>query len=218
MVARAAIVGRPHQTAGGSLVSRVHVRVRPATRDDVPALVELVQSIDVGSGTFSGKPLQDSSNEHLSERFTAILTHENRVLLVAADDCGAVVGMLAARNDEVGAIDLTPVLHVTHLMVAPASRRRGIGRALLAAAVHLADEAGVEHVLATAAAGSREGNRYLARLGFGPLVVHRIAATSTLRRSLGMTDVVGRMAVLRRSRVIRAQRAGFASRGAERRM
>jgi hypothetical protein len=73
-------------------------------------------------------------------------------------------------------------------------------------------------VLATAAAGSREGNRYLARLGFGPLVVHRIAATSTLRRSLGMTDVVGRMAVLRRSRVIRAQRAGFASRGAERRM
>jgi len=140
----------------------------------------------------------------------------DRVLLVAADDCAAVVGMLAARNDDVGAIDLTPVLHVTHLMVAPASRRRGIGRALLAAAVQLADEAGVEHLLATAAAGSREGNRYLARLGFGPLTVHRIAATSTLRRSLGMTDVVGRMAVLRRSRLIRAQRAGFASRSAER--
>jgi GNAT superfamily N-acetyltransferase len=198
-------------------VSRVNVRVRPATRDDVPALVELVQSIDVGTGTFSGKPLQDSSSEHLAERFAEIFSLADRVLLVAADDCGAVVGMLATRKDEVGAIDLTPVLHVTHLMVAPASRRRGIGRALLAGAVHLADEAGVEHLLATAAAGSREGNRYLARLGFGPLVVHRIAATSTLRRSLGMTDVVGRMAVLRRSRLIRAQRAGFASRPAERR-
>jgi ribosomal protein S18 acetylase RimI-like enzyme len=217
MVARAAIVGRPDQTAGGSLVSRVNVRVRPATADDVPALIELVQAIDVGSGTFSGKPLQDASTEHLRERFAEILDEADRMLLVAAEESGAVVGMLAARNDEVGAIDLTPVLHVTHLIVAPASRRRGIGRALLAGAVQLADEAGVEHLLATAAAGSREGNRYLARLGFGPLVVHRIATTSTLRRSLGMTDVVGRMAVLRRSRLIRAQRAGFAARAADRR-
>ena len=76
-------------------------------------------------------------------------------------------------------------------MVAPGQRRRGVGRALLAAAVHLADEPGIEHVLATAAAGSREGNRYLARLGFAPLVVHRIASTGALRRSLGMTDVAG---------------------------
>jgi ribosomal protein S18 acetylase RimI-like enzyme len=212
MVARAAIVGRPVQSSGGSLVSRVNIRVRPATTDDVPALVELLQSVDVSTGTFSGKPLQDSSPEHLTERFADILSNSDRVLLVAAEDAGAVVGMLAARNDDVGAIDLTPVLHVTHLMVAPGHRRRGIGRSLLAAAVQLADEAGIEHLLATAAAGSREGNRYLARLGFGPLVVHRIAATSTLRRSLGMTDVAGRMAVLRRARLIRAQRTGFASR------
>ena len=66
-------------------------------------------------------------------------------------------------------------------MVTPSQRRRGVGRALLAAAVHLADELGVEHVLATAAAGSREGNRYLARLGFAPLVMHRVAPTSVLR-------------------------------------
>jgi hypothetical protein len=65
-----------------------------------------------------------------------------------------------------------------------------------------------------AAAGSREGNRYLARIGFAPLVLHRIAPTSTLRRSLGMTDVAGRMAVLRRARLARAQRAGFAARAA----
>jgi len=122
-----------------------------------------------------------------------------------------VIGMLAARLDEVGAIDLTPVLHVTHLMVAPGHRRRGVGRSLLAAAVHLAEDAGLEHVLATAAAGSREGNRYLARIGFAPLVVHRIAGTATLRRSLGMTDVAGRMAMLRRARLVRAQRTGFAS-------
>ncbi|HET8581842.1 MAG TPA: GNAT family N-acetyltransferase [Jatrophihabitans sp.] len=192
-------------------MSRVNVRVRPATADDVPALVELVQAVDTGAGVFSGKPLQDHSTAHLTERFTEILGSD-RTLLVAADDTGAVVGMLAARRDAVGAIDLSPVLHVTHLMVAPGHRRRGIGRSLLAAAVHLADEGGLEHVLTTAAAGSREGNRYLARIGFAPLVVHRIAPTTALRRSLGMTDVAGRMAMLRRARLARAQRAGFASR------
>jgi GNAT superfamily N-acetyltransferase len=196
-------------------LSRVNVRVRPATFDDIPALVTLVQSIDTTSGLFSGKPLHDASSGHLSERFAEILDSE-RVLLIAVDEAGEVVGMLAARDDEVGAIDMTPVLHVTHLMVEPRHRRRGVGRALLAAAVLLADERGIEHVLSTAAAGSREGNRYLARIGFAPLVVHRIAPTSALRRSLGMTDVAGRMAMLRRARLIRAQRTGFAARGARR--
>lgn len=190
-------------------MSRVNVRVRPATEDDVSAVVELVQSMDTSTGLFSGRPLLDPSAEHLAARLAEIL-RSDRVLLVAADDGGAVVGMLAARKDDVGAIDLTPVLHVTHLMVAPGHRRRGVGRALLAAAVHVADDAGIEHVLATAGAGSREGNRYLARIGFAPLVLHRIASTSTLRRSLGMTDVAGRMAVLRRARAVRAQRARLA--------
>jgi ribosomal protein S18 acetylase RimI-like enzyme len=194
----------------------LNVRIRPADVDDVPALVDLVQSIDTTSGLFSGKPLQDPSEEHLRQRFGEILD-SGRILLIGVDETtGAIVGLLAARHDEVGAIDLTPVLHITHLMVAPGHRRRGVGRSLLAAAVHRAEEEGIEHLLATAAAGSREGNRYLARIGFAPLVVHRIAPTSALRRALGMTDVASRMAVLRRARLVRAQRAGFASRAARR--
>lgn len=196
-------------------MSRVNVRVRPATRDDIPALVQLLQHTDLTSGLFSGKPIHDPTVAHLTQRFGEILDSD-RCLLVATDEAGAIVGLLAAKPDDVGAIDLTPVLHVTHLMVDPAHRRRGIGRALLAAAVHLAEEQGFEHVLSTAAAGSREGNRYLARIGFAPLVVHRIASTATLRRSLGMTDVAGRMAMLRRARLVRAQRTGFATRAARR--
>jgi ribosomal protein S18 acetylase RimI-like enzyme len=198
-------------------VSRVNVRIRPAGHDDIPSLVELVQSIDTTSGLFSGKPLADQSTPHLTERFGEILdAATDRFMLVAVDEPGTVVGMLSGRRDEVGAIDLTPVLHVTHLMVAPDHRRRGVGRSLLAAAVNRADEEGIEHLLATAAAGSREGNRYLARIGFAPLVVHRIAPTSSLRRALGMTDVASRMAVLRRARLMRAQRAGFGSRAVRR--
>jgi GNAT superfamily N-acetyltransferase len=191
------------------------VRVRPATHDDIPALVQLLEHADASSGLFSGRPLHDPTASHLAERFAEIVDSD-LWLLVAADEAGGAVGMLAAKPDTVGAIDLTRVLHVTQILVDPAHRRRGIGRALLTAAVHLADEQGVEHVLSTAAAGSREGNRYLARIGFAPLVVHRIASTSTLRRSLGMTDVAGRMAVLRRARLVRAQRAGFATRASRR--
>jgi N-acetylglutamate synthase-like GNAT family acetyltransferase len=105
---------------------------------------------------------------------------------------------------------------VSHLLVTPKFRRRGVGRSLLAAAVHLADEQGLDHVLATAASGSREGNRYLARLGFAPLVMHRVAPTTVLRRSLGMSDMPERMAVLRRARMVRSGRTGVAARAVRR--
>jgi GNAT superfamily N-acetyltransferase len=171
----------------------------------------------LSSGVFSGKPLADPAAEHLATRFAEILTEGLRYLLVAIDDAShAIVGLLVAKPDEVGAIEVTPVLHVTHLLVCPKHRRRGVGRALLAGAVHLADEMGVDRVLGTASSGSREANRYLARLGFAPLVVHRIASTAALRRGLGISDAPERMAVLRRARMVRAQRTGVAARMARR--
>jgi GNAT superfamily N-acetyltransferase len=194
-------------------VSRANVRVRPAEQADVPGLVELTRSVDLSSGTFSGKPLHDTATEHLATRYTEILSEGARHLLVAVDDpSGKIVGLLVAKPDEVGAIDVTPVLHITHLLVNPKHRRRGVGRALLAGAVHLADELGVERVLCTAASGSREANRYLARLGFAPLVVHRIASTAALRRGLGMAEAPERIAVLRRARMVRAQRNAVTAR------
>ncbi len=197
-------------------MSRSNVRVRPAELADIPELVKLTQSVDFSSGTFSGRPLLDSSAEHIAMRLTEIVVEGNRTLLAAVDESGAIVGLLVAKLDEVGAIDLTPVLHVSHLLVTPKQRRRGVGRMLLTAAVHLADERGMGHIVATAGSGSREANRYLARLGFAPLVVHRIAPTGVLRRSLGMADAPERMAVLRRARMVRANRSSLATRSVRR--
>ena len=188
-------------------MSRVCVRVRPAEHGDVPGIVAVISTVDTAAGLFSGRALFDGAADHLEQRLHEILDEGVRTLVVAVDEqSGEVTGLLVVRSDEIGAIDLTPALHVTHLLVAPKQRRRGIGRALLAAAAHLAEERGCDRVLASAAAGSREGNRYLARLGFAPLVVHRVAPVAALRRSLGLTDAAERVAVLRRARLGRGGR------------
>jgi len=198
-------------------VSRGNVRVRPADLADVPALVTLTSSFDLSAGTFSGRPLPDANPDRLTQRFGEIIDEDSRTLLVAVDETVGIVGLLVVRWDEIGAIDLTPVLHVSHLLVDTRFRRRGIGRQLLCSAVHMAEERGVDHVLATAASGSREGNRYLARIGFAPLVTARIATTSMLRRSLGLADAPERLAVLRRARLVRGSRGLATARVARRR-
>jgi ribosomal protein S18 acetylase RimI-like enzyme len=192
-------------------VTRSNVRVRPVEPADITGLVALTRSFDLNSGLFSGRPLVDQNADHLAQRFAEIIAADSRAMLVAVDDHDGVVGLLVARPDDVGAIDLTQVLHISHLMVLASCRRRGIGRQLLGAAVHLADERGLDHVLATAGTGSREANRYLSRLGFAPLVTHRMASTTVLRRALGMSEAPERMAVLRRARLLRASRTGAAA-------
>jgi predicted N-acetyltransferase YhbS len=198
-------------------MTRANVRVRPAVHHDATDLAQLVRDTDITSTALSSRALAQLSGAQLAERIAAVLDDDSRVVLVACDDGGTIVGMLAANRDQLNAVETTPVLHVTHLLVVPAWRRRGVGRALLTAVVHIAEDQGIEHLVASAAAGSREGNRYLARLGFAPLVVRRVATASTLRRSLGMTDVRDRVAVLRRARRTRAERVAFVGRTATRR-
>ncbi len=194
-------------------MSRANVRIRPADTGDVDDLVALTRAVDRNKGSFSGRATPDPDPGLIASRFEDILAEGEHTLLVACDEqTSAVLGLLVARQQDVGAIDLSPALHVTHLVVAPKHRRRGVGRALLAAAVQLADEVGVDRVLASVSAGSREANRYLARLGFAPLVMHRVASTAVLRRALGVPDEPERVAVLRRARLIRAQRSGVSPR------
>ena len=185
-------------------MSRTHVRVRPAEFGDVAALVLLLRATDLQLGAFGARMFQAETIEHLPERLAHMLSGTDRDVLVAIDDGGGdVVGMIVITDDSVGEVTQIPVLNVTHLVVSPQHRRRGVGRALLAATVHLADQRQVENIVATAVTGSREANRYLARLGFAPLVVRRIAPTSVLRRSLGLSDSSERVALLRRARIVR---------------
>jgi ribosomal protein S18 acetylase RimI-like enzyme len=173
-------------------MSRHHVRVRPAELADIPRLIRLGEA-EFPSGTFSGR---DGP-----ARLASLLSCDDRKILVATDDAtGHIVGFVVVSEDEAGAIVRTPVLNLSHLVVDKAFRRRGIGRALLGACVHMAEQQGIDYVVASAVTSSRDANRYLARLGFAPFVVRRIAPTAVLRRSLGLRDSTDRLALMRRMR------------------
>lgn len=181
-------------------MSRNRVRVRPAELADLPSLLKLVETTDLQLGAPGGRQFQADTQANLPERLATILTCDERTVLVSVDDMAEIVGLVVVSEGDIAAITVAPALHISHLLVAPGHRRRGVGRALLAAAVHLADQRGIEHIVATAVSGSRDANRYLARLGFAPLVVRRVATTATLRRSLGIGDGADRLALLRRAR------------------
>ena len=175
-------------------MSRSHVRVRPAEHNDLTALTSLMAA-DPPAAPLGAR--QSFGRSELTELVTA---HDQAVLAAVDDLTGDVVGLAVVMDDEVGAVSRSPALHVTHLAVAKKHRRRGVGRALLAATVHLAEQRGIDHILASAVTTSRDANRYLARLGFAPYVVRRIAPTAVLRRSLGLADGSDRLALIRRVR------------------
>ena len=179
---------------------RGHIRVRPAELADVPELVRLVEATDEPLSAPGARQIQAETVAHLPDRFAAILASDDKCVLVAVDELGNIVGMVLVSEGGVGAVTAVPAVHISNLLVARKYRRRGIGRALLAATVHLADQRGIEHIVASVVAGSRDANRYRARLGFAPLVVRRLATTTTLRRSLGIVDGSNRVALLRRAR------------------
>ena len=188
-------------------MARSNVHVRPAAPGDVDSLVAVAAMIDLARGRYSPRPPTVEHRVPLEDRFAEIINDRERAILVAIDDASTeVVGFAAVRDDDLATIVHTPVLHVSHLIVAPKYRKRGVARALLSAVVVLAEERGVDHVLATAATGARDANRYLARLGFAPLVIRRVAPTSVLRRSLGMAEAPDKLAIARRIRAGRSPR------------
>jgi hypothetical protein len=97
-------------------------------------------------------------------------------------------------------------LHVENLFVAPGLRRHGIAKALLGGVAAVAERHGAEQVVVSAPPGARDAHRFLARLGFTPLVVRRMASTAALRRRLAGESRRGALEdLLSRRRSLRAR-------------
>ena len=170
---------------------RSSIGVRDATLDDIETVLAFADHVRglPGARRPAGRP---ASSVDLRERYEALLMDPNRRVVLAVGDGDQVVGMAILTVDLAGELLDIPVVRVSHLVVDRAHRRQGAGRALVAAAGSHADQVGVEHVTVGAATTDREANRFLARLGFAPVVVRRVAPLAVLRRHLAApeTDAV----------------------------
>jgi GNAT superfamily N-acetyltransferase len=109
---------------------------------------------------------------------------EDERLIVAEHD-GQRAGAVLLRLATLTPVNLEPVVQTLSPHVLPAFRRRGVGRALVEAAASFAEEHGIAHVMTASSSGSREANRFMARLGFGPLATLRVAPTAIVRSKTG---------------------------------
>jgi GNAT superfamily N-acetyltransferase len=117
---------------------------------------------------------------------------DQRLLVAVIDD--QVAGALHLVRAPLSPIHSESAVHVMHLQVLEGFRRHGVGHALMEATVSWAEEKDTTHVLAAASVGSRDANRFMARLGLAQLAVVRTATVSSLRAKLPVeTPAAARM-------------------------
>ena len=156
-------------------MSRSPVSLRDATLTDVQLLAELWQPF-----------LRRSSDEQLDDLAIAIeqLADRPGERLVVAEYDGEFAGAVYLRAATYSPVNPEPVLQAHNAMVVPAYRHRGVGKALMESAVTWAEELGIGHVGTATSSGSREANRFMARLALGPQAVLRMAPTPAVRSKL----------------------------------
>lgn len=113
-----------------------------------------------------------------------VSTLEDERMVVAEYD-GRLAGAVHLLVGTLSPLNLEPVVQTVSPHVFPEFRRRGVGCALMEAAVAFAEEHEIGHVATAAVAGARDANRFMARLALGPLALVRVAPTHAVKARLG---------------------------------
>jgi GNAT superfamily N-acetyltransferase len=113
------------------------MRLRTATRGDIPTLVGLVRRCDESVRAWAGRevPIPGEAGQELEWELR--FARSGAWIRVAEDEDGSIVGVVAFANGQVSREDRTLVpglAHVSAVFVEPDRWRRGIARGLLAAA------------------------------------------------------------------------------------
>lgn len=157
-------------------MSRTLVSLREATTSDAAFLVDLWQD------SLRRADRHDQIIDLEVVIKTAAESPEQRLLVAEYD--GHRAGAVYLRIGTLSPLNLEPVVYALSPHVADEFQRKGVGRSLMDAAVSFAEENGVAHLATAAASGSRDGNRFLARLALGPQAVLRVATTHAVRAKL----------------------------------
>jgi predicted N-acetyltransferase YhbS len=180
---------------------RSPVTLRKAEEADAAALVELWDGV-----------MRRADPQALAADVRRIIAECREVgdgCVVVAEYDGEIAGTVYLRATTITPVNLEPVVQAIHLHVAPRYRRRGVGRALMEAVITYAEDRGIGHVATAAAASSRDGNRFFARLALGPMAMLRLAPTSVVRSKLstGNRHAVGVRPSRQLAQVLAARRS-----------
>ena len=191
-------------------MTRNAITVRDAHEDDVPDLLTMWEELRV-LGSRLERMIPHVDADAVLGRLKLIADDpESRALVAVLDD--RVVGMTVLAVTPYAPLFDQRAVHAHYLHVRDGYRKRGVGRALLSAAVSFADEIGAEHVITSVLPHLRDTQRFYARLGFGPMVVRRSVPVSVLRRRLSgatVPSLVDHLVARRRS--LRRVRSTLAS-------
>ena len=149
------------------------LRVRPARLDDLAALVMLWRELERLHGSIQprffrgGERGLDWRPPELSD--AALAGAAPGELVLVAEAAGELVGALAAAiRDTPRSPSMTPCrrLHLETLVVAQRARRRGVGRALMAAVEAQARRLGARQVVLTVWEGNPAASDFYRALGY----------------------------------------------------
>ena len=173
-------------TRKGCRLSRNPVHVRDVLPDDVPFLLTIWTDVsrrvhpERGHCERSSAPSPEAECADAVARVSA--DPDQRILVGLYD--GRVVGAAHLARAPISPISTETAIHLSHLNVVEGYRRRGVGRALMEAAVTWAEETGIHYMMAAAHVASRDANRFMARLGLLQVAALRGAAVCALRAKL----------------------------------
>jgi GNAT superfamily N-acetyltransferase len=181
-------------------MSRSLVTMREATLADVEELAALWHPF------LRRGPAEEPLND-IATAIDGVVDRPGERLVIAEYD-GEFAGAVFLKATAYSPVNSELVLQVHNLAVVAHHRRHGIGKALLESAVTWAEELGIGHVATAAASGSREANRFMARLALGPQAVLRVAPTCAVRAKLSSRQTTGRQV----TQVLAARRSQRSSR------
>jgi len=163
---------------------KVGVRVRRATPEDVPALIDLFEELEKlqrGWRVFTPRP---GFADEVTRKYRHALGRPDVVVLVAEDE-GEIVGMAHGEARTPSRFSDERALHLSGVVVRSDVRGRGVGRALVREAARFASERGVPWVTLNTFAPNLGSTEFWETLGFRARVVEMTASTKALSARLG---------------------------------
>jgi GNAT superfamily N-acetyltransferase len=157
-------------------MTRSLVSLRVAEMSDAAELAELWADVLRRTG-------REDQVADLEAAIARVDSTPNERIIVAEYD-GEFAGAVHLEATTMTALNREPIVRALSPHVLPRFQRHGIGSALMDTAVSWAEELGIGHVATAASAGSRDANRFMARIALGPYALLRVAPTHAVRSRL----------------------------------